>query len=163
MQPANSTESSRQRVERTLRELGIATEVREFGASTRSSAAAAAAIGCSVAQICKSIVFQALDSGRAVVVIASGANRVDEGKVEAAVGEPVGKADASFVRSATGFAIGGVAPVGHLGTVHLLIDLDLFSFDAIWAAAGTPNSVFRLTPQDLRYIPGARALDIKVD
>ncbi len=162
MEHGSNDESSRERVARTLRELGIDTEIVEFDASTRTSAAAAAAIGCAVAQICKSIVFRARASGQAVVVIASGANRVDEWKVAAAIGEPIAQADAEFVRNATGFAIGGVAPLGHTSAVHLLIDRDLFTLDPVWAAAGTPNSVFRLKAHDLRYIPGARAADVKV-
>jgi len=101
------------RVRLALAELGLQTEIKEFSASTRTSADAAAAIGCSVAQIAKSLVFRAKPSGRAILVMASGANRVDEKKLAAVLGETIGKADAEFVRAETGFAIGGVSPVGY--------------------------------------------------
>jgi prolyl-tRNA editing enzyme YbaK/EbsC (Cys-tRNA(Pro) deacylase) len=154
---------SRERVAAGLAALGIDAEIREFSASTKTSAQAAEAVGCSVAQIAKSIVFRAPGSGRAVIVIASGASRVDERKVEALLGEAVGKADAAFVREATGFAIGGVAPLGHTGPVHLLIDEDLLALDPIWAAAGTPNAVFRIGADDLRRLPGARIAQVRLD
>ncbi len=128
--------------------LGPRFTVLEFDASTRTAADAAAAIGCTAAQIAKSLVFRSA-SGRSVLVIASGANRVDESKAAALVGERIGRADADFVRQATGFAIGGVPPVGHATAPIVLIDEALMSFDEIWAAAGTPNAVFRLTPADL--------------
>src|SRR5262245_46758607 len=105
--------SSADRVRHVLAQLGVAAEIRSFDASTRTSADAAAAIGCQVAQIAKSLVFRAKPSGRAVLVIASGVNRVSEAKLAAPLGEAIGKADAAFVRDKTGFSIGGVAPVGH--------------------------------------------------
>ncbi|MEW5887698.1 MAG: YbaK/EbsC family protein [Pseudomonadota bacterium] len=153
--------ASAARVARALAELGISADIVTFDGATRTSAAAAAAIGCSVAQIAKSIVFRARHSNNAVLVVASGSNRVDEKRVAAAIGEPVDKADAAFVREKTGFAIGGVAPVGQAGPVTVLIDEDLLALDPIWAAAGTPNSVFRLSPADLRRIPAARVLAVK--
>jgi len=138
--------------------LGPAYQVLEFDASTRTAAEAAAAVGCTVAQIAKSLVFRAEPSGRAVLVVASGVNRVDETKVGQAIGERIGRADAEFVRAKTGFAIGGVPPVGHAEPAPTLIDEALFAFDEIWAAAGTPNAVFRLTPNDLlRLTGGVRA------
>lgn len=160
-----STESV-ERVREALAALGLQTEIREFSASTRTSADAAAAIGCSVAQIAKSLVFRAKPSGRAVLVMASGANRVDEAKLAAALGETIGKADAEFVRAETGFAIGGVSPIGHdrgaLGTrLKTFIDEDLMSLSEIWAAAGSPNSVFRLTPQDLLRVTEGQILALK--
>ena len=121
----------------------------------------AAAIGCTVAQIAKSVVFRLPASDRAVVVIASGVNRVDEGKVAALLGEAIGKADANFVRAATGFVIGGVPPVGHAQPVRILVDEDLLGFAEIWAAAGTPNAVFPLTPAELLRITGGTAAAIK--
>jgi prolyl-tRNA editing enzyme YbaK/EbsC (Cys-tRNA(Pro) deacylase) len=133
--------------------LGERFAVLEFDASTRTAEDAAAAIGCTVAQIAKSLVFRA-GSGRAVLVVASGVNRVDEKKVAALIGEPIGRADADFVREATGFAIGGVPPVGHSTAPVALIDEALMAFDEIWAAAGTPNAVFRLTPADLVGLTG---------
>ncbi len=134
--------------------------VMEFEATTRTAADAAAAIGCTVAQIGKSLVFRGAGSNRPVLVVASGVNRVDEAKVAAAVGEPIARADADFVREATGFAIGGVPPVGHKQTPIVLIDESLMSFGEIWAAAGTPNAVFRLTPADLVALTGGRVAAI---
>ncbi len=128
--------------------LGSRFTVLEFDLGTRTAADAAAAIGCTVAQIAKSLVFRA-NSGKSVLVIASGVNRVNEKKAAALVGESIARADAEFVREATGFAIGGVPPVGHATTPVALIDQDLMAFEEIWAAAGTPNAVFRLTPADL--------------
>jgi len=153
--------SSVERVRAALAALGLATEIKEFDASTRTSADAAAAIGCAVAQIAKSLVFRAKDSNRAILVIASGINRVDEKKLAALLGEKIGKADADFVRSETGFAIGGVAPVGHAGQLTIFIDEDLGQHAEIWAAAGAPNAVFRLTPDELLQITGGRYADLK--
>ena len=149
------------RVRSALAVLNLQTEIKEFSASTRTSADAAAAIGCSVAQIAKSLVFRTKPSGRAVLVMASGANRVDEQKLAAALGETIGKADADFVRAETGFAIGGVSPVGHGLRLKTFIDEDLMAFSEIWAAAGSPNSVFRLTPQDLLRVTEGQILALK--
>ena len=149
------------RVRAALAALGLTSEVKEFDASTRTAADAAQAIGCTQAQIAKSLVFRAQESGRAVLVIASGSNRVDEKKVAALLGEEIGKADADFVRNETGFAIGGVAPVGHTGPVTVLIDADLQQFAEIWAAAGAPNAVFRLTPADLARVTGGQVAEVK--
>lgn len=140
--------------------LGGRFEVMEFDASTRTSAEAAAAIGCTVAQIAKSIIFRAESSGRPVLVVASGPNRVDEKKVAQLIGEPIGRADADFVREATGFAIGGVPPVGHATQPLVLIDASLQAMTVIWAAGGTPNAVFRLTPGDLVTLTGGRVADV---
>lgn len=147
---------------RRVREaLGGAFEVVEFPATTRTAADAAKAIGCSVAQIAKSIVFRAARSGKPVLVIASGANRVNEARVAALIGEPVEKADADFVRESTGFAIGGVPPVGHAQAIRTLIDEDLMKLGEVWAAAGTPNSVFRLEAQRLVAITSGTVEAIK--
>ena len=136
--------------------LGDRFEVLELEASTRTAAEAAAAIGCTVPQIAKSLIFRATPSGRSVLVIASGASRVDEKRVAAVIGEAIARADADFVRRATGFAIGGVPPVAHATPPVVLIDEGLRTFDVIWAAAGTPNAVFRLTPDDLVTLTGGR-------
>ncbi len=152
---------SAQRVQAALDAHGLTAEVREFPASTRTSAAAAAAIGCTVGQIAKSLVFRARTSDRAVMVIASGANRVDEKAVAARLGEPIGRADADFVRARTGYAIGGVPPVGHPEPLPTFIDRDLLGYDEIWAAAGTPNAVFRLRPADLVTLTGGEVADIR--
>ncbi len=151
--------ASAQRVADLLRSRQHAHPVVVLPASGRTSAEAAAGLGCSVAEIAKSIVFRCLVDNSAVMVIASGANRVDEPKVAALVG-PLGKADAAFVRTHTGYAIGGVCPIGHLTNTTILIDQDLFQFAAIWAAAGHPHAVFQLTPQELLAMTGGRSVDV---
>lgn len=158
---SGARKGSVQRVQAALEAHGLAVEVREFPASTRTSAEAAAAIGCAVGQIAKSLVFRARTSDRAVMVIASGANRVDEKAVAARLGEPIGRADAAFVRARTGYAIGGVPPVGHPEPLPTFIDRDLLGYDEIWAAAGTPNAVFRLRPADLAALTGGEVADIR--
>ena len=158
---ARSLKASAQRVQAALAELGLAFDVREFPESTRTSAEAAAAIGCAVGQIAKSLVFRGRQSGRPVLVIASGANRVDENKIGRLIGEKIGRADAAFVREKTGFAIGGVPPLGHAEPPLALIDEDLLEFSEVWAAAGTPNTVFRLAPGDLAAMAAGRTADVK--
>ena len=140
--------------------LGDRFQVLEFDLSTRTAADAAAAIGCEVAEIAKSLVFRAANSGRAVLIIASGVDRVDEKKAAEAVGERIARADADFVREVTGFAIGGIPPVGHRTKPIVLIEESLMLFDEIWAAAGTPNAVFRLTPSDLIELTGGRTVAV---
>jgi len=149
------------RVREALARFGLEAEIKEFDASTRTSADAAAAIGCQVAQIAKSVIFRAKGGNQPVLVIASGINRIDEKKLEAALGDRIGRAEAEFVRAATGFAIGGVAPVGHTGPVKIFIDQDLDQYAEIWAAAGSPNAVFRLTPADLRRVTGGTVITVK--
>jgi prolyl-tRNA editing enzyme YbaK/EbsC (Cys-tRNA(Pro) deacylase) len=140
--------------------LGPNFTVLEFDQPTASAAQAATAIGCAVAQIAKSLVF-ADAKGAPVLVIASGANRVDEVKVGEILGTPIHRADANFVKSATGFSIGGVPPVGHAKRPFVLLDRDLEGFTQIWAAAGTPNAVFKLTPIQLKQLTGGVYYDIK--
>jgi Cys-tRNA(Pro) deacylase len=139
--------------------LGSAYQVVEFDESTGTSAEAAAAIGCTLAQIAKSLVFRSA-SGKSILVVASGSNRVDEKKVGRLLGEKIGRADADFVREQTGYAIGGVAPVGHRNAPVVLLDEDLKTFAEIWAAAGTPNAVFRLTPAQLQSLTDGQFADI---
>jgi len=141
--------ASAQRVAEALAAAGVTTTVVVLDRPARTSADAAAAVGCEVGQIAKSLVFRLGESGRPLLVIASGANRVDETRVGALLGEPIGRADAEFVRAHTGFAIGGVAPLAHPAPLTTLIDRDLLKWDAIWAAGGHPNTVFRLTPDEL--------------
>lgn len=129
-----------------------------FPAGTRTAADAAAAIGCEVAQIAKSIVFRAGD--RAAVVVISGALRVDQAKAEAALGVRLARADADWVRQATGFAVGGVAPVGHVSAPLLLLDEGLLALDPIWAAAGSPSHVFRTTAGELVRVTGATVASV---
>ena len=139
--------------------LGAAYQVVEFEESTGTSAEAAAAIGCTLAQIAKSLVFRS-PTGKSVLVVASGANRVDEKKVKQIIGKKIGRADPDFVRAMTGYAIGGVAPVGHLSAPLVLLDSGLQAFTEIWAAAGTPNAVFKLTPAQLQALTAGQFADI---
>lgn len=139
--------------------LGKHFQVLEVDAGARTAEDAATAIGCAVAQIAKSLIFRAA-SGRPVLVVASGAHRVDEKAIARLVGEPIARADADFVREATGFAIGGVPPVGHRTAPVTLIDQSLMALGEIWAAAGTPNAVFRLAPADLVELTGGRVAAI---
>lgn len=159
MKPANHPTALR--TQTLLAEAGIPTQVVEFEQPTRTSAEAAEAIGCSIAEIAKSIVFKGKQSGQAVVVVASGDNRVCEKKISSLVGEKLGRADADFVRTATGYVIGGVAPLGHAQAVKLLMDTELQRFDTVWAAAGTPFSVFPLTPAQLASLTGVSWSDVK--
>ena len=152
---------SAQRVQDALAALGFEMgQVVELPASTRTAAEAAAAIGCTVAQIAKSLVFRGVQSGEPVLVIASGANRVNEARVAEHLGEPIAKADADYVRAQTGFVIGGVPPVGHDRPLRTFIDADLRQYQEIWAAAGTPHAVFRLTPADLERLTGGEVIQL---
>ena len=139
--------------------LGEAFRILEFEESTHSSAEAAAAIGCDVAQIAKSMMFRAAD-GRPVLVVASGANRVDEKKVAALLGQKIKRADPDFVLASTGIAVGGVAPVGHPVPPVTFLDRDLERYETVWAAGGSPNAVFALTPADLVRLTGAAFGDV---
>lgn len=125
----------------------------------RTAAEAAAGLGCSVAEIAKSIIFRRLSDDAPVLVITSGSNRVDETKVAAHVGA-LGKADAKFVREKSGYVIGGVCPIGHVVKPVMLIDQDLFQFERIWAAAGHPHALFSLTAQQLQNMTGAAVTDV---
>jgi prolyl-tRNA editing enzyme YbaK/EbsC (Cys-tRNA(Pro) deacylase) len=151
--------SSVERVRAALLAAGHPDTIQAFPEGTRSAADAAAAVGCDVAQIAKSIVFRA--GARAVLVVASGANRVDMGKVAAAIGQPVKRADGAWVRDTTGFAIGGVSPVGHLAPPILLLDADLMALGTVWAAAGSPQHVSRTTPDDLLRMTGAAVAEVR--
>ena len=148
-----------ERVRAALVAAGHVDSVQAFPEGTRSAADAAAAVGCQVAQIAKSIIFRAGE--RAVLVIASGANRVDMGKVAAATGLQVKRADGTWVRDVTGFAIGGVAPLGHLTPPVVLVDEDLLAYGRVWAAAGSPMHVFETTPAELLRISGGTMADVK--
>ena len=154
--------SSARKVQDALDALGFHNiTVLELPASTRSAVEAAQAIGCQVGQIAKSLVFKTKTSQRPVLVIASGANRVDLRQVGELIGEKITKADADFVRQQTGFAIGGVPPVGHNKPLDIFIDADLLNYDQIWAAAGTPHAVFQLTPDDLVAMTGGQVTELK--
>lgn len=153
--------SSAQKVQEALSQSGLQLQVVELPASTRTSAEAAQAVGCQVGQIAKSLVFKARDTQQPILVIASGANRVDETKVGARLGEAIEKAEADFVRTRTGFVIGGVPPVGHIEKLITFIDEDLLSYEQIWAAAGTPHAVFPLKPAELVYITNGEVIRVK--
>lgn len=141
--------ASAQRVQDVLTAHGFSNQIVELADSTRSAAEAATAVGCTVGQIAKSLIFRGAQTGQALLVIASGANRVNEKQMATQLGEPLQKATADFVREQTGFAIGGVPPIGHAQPVTTVIDEDLLQFAEIWAAAGHPHAVFRLTPDEL--------------
>jgi prolyl-tRNA editing enzyme YbaK/EbsC (Cys-tRNA(Pro) deacylase) len=146
-------------VQDALDAAGIDARVVEYDAPARTSADAANVLGCTVAEIAKSLVFRAAD-GRAVLVIASGANRVDEAKVAASLGTTIGKADAAFVREATGFAIGGIPPLAHTTPMTTLVDRDLLAFPIVYAAGGTPHAMFPIRPQDLLRVANGTPADV---
>lgn len=148
------------RVEMAAAELGLAVEVRRMGASTRTAKDAAVACGCAVGQIVKSLIFRGRDSGALVLLLVSGASRVDGGLAAKAAGEPLDRADADEVRARTGFAIGGVAPIGHLEAPRILMDRDLLKFPVVWAAAGAPDAVFSVAPGELARATGAHMADL---
>jgi len=152
--------ASAQRVQDALTDAGFDHAVVEMPESTRTAEEAAAACGCTVAQIAKSLVFRGKDSGEAWLVITSGANRVHERRLGRQIGEALGRADADFVREATGFSIGGVPPLGHGAPINTVIDRDLMALGEIWAAAGTPRCVFQLTPDELKRMTGGQVLDV---
>lgn len=152
---------SAQKVQDALKQRGLLQKVRELPQTTRTAQDAARAIGCRVEQIAKSLVFRGKHTKKPVLVIASGANRVNEKKMAEMVAEPLEKADADFVREKTGFVIGGVPPVGHLEQLLTFIDEDLLQYEEIWAAAGNPNAVFPLTPAELVKITGGRVIAVK--
>jgi prolyl-tRNA editing enzyme YbaK/EbsC (Cys-tRNA(Pro) deacylase) len=160
--PPDSLKPSAQRVQDELQARGFANRVLELPDSTRSAAEAAAAIGCTVAQIAKSLLFVGKQSGRAVLVIASGANRVDEKALQRFLGEKAGKADADGVRALTGYVIGGVPPLGHAQPLLTYIDRNLLQHAEIWAAAGHPNAVFRLTGEELVQMTGGQVVTISL-
>ncbi len=147
------------RVQQALADLGIDSRVHELPASTHTAVDAAAALRCEIAQIAKSLVFKTA-ADEAVLIIASGANRVNEAAVSELLGIPIAKADADFVREVTGYAIGGVPPVGHSPPLTTLIDEDLLQYATIWAAAGTPRSVCELPTGELPRLTGGRVVTV---
>ena len=151
--------TSAQRVQDALNAAGVAASIVEYDVPARTSAEAASVLRCSVAQIAKSLVFRAA-SGAPVLVIASGANRVDEAKVSAVIGEAIGRADAAFVRERTGYAIGGIPPLGHASALTTLIDRELLRYDIVYAAGGTPHAMFPLSPADLVRVTAGTVVDV---
>jgi len=152
--------SSVSRVRRALRTLEIETDVKELPHSTRTAVDAANAVGCEVKQIAKSLIFQRTDDEMALLIITSGANRVNEEAVSRLLGWEIQVADADFVRQETGFAIGGVAPVGLKQDIPTYIDQDLLTCQEIWAAAGSPHAVFRILPADLKRATGGKVIPV---
>ena len=153
--------NSAQRVQNILKKFNISAQVIEFNQTTRTAQEAAQTIGCEVAQIAKTLIFKGKNSGKAICVIASGINRIDEKKVAQLIGEPIEKPDAEFVLKYTTFAIGGVPPIGYDLEIKPLIDQDLMQYKEIWAAAGTPFAVFNISPQELVKITQGNVVDIK--
>ena len=154
-------EPSAQRVQDELRRRGSPAVVRQLERSTRSAADAAQAVGCEIGQIAKSLVFQGARSHSAILVITSGANRVDEAAVGARIGEGLKRAGADFVRDQTGFAIGGIPPLGHSASLTTYFDEDLLNYASIWAAAGTPNAVFEIDPHELLRLCRAKTISVR--
>jgi prolyl-tRNA editing enzyme YbaK/EbsC (Cys-tRNA(Pro) deacylase) len=150
---------SLKRVERALEAAGVTVEILEMAEGTRTAEDAARSAGCVLDQIAKSIIFRAATHGDAVLFVTAGGNRVDDGKASALAGEPLGKSDAGLIRAQTGFAIGGVAPVGHLSPIRAWFDPRLLEFDVVWAAAGTPRHVFAIAPDVLLRLSGAEKAD----
>jgi prolyl-tRNA editing enzyme YbaK/EbsC (Cys-tRNA(Pro) deacylase) len=150
--------SAPDRVRAALSAAGVAAHIEEFPSSTRTAQDAAAAVGSSVGQIVKSLVF--LAGGAPVLALVSGANRLDPQRLAALTGALIGKADADAVRQATGYAIGGVPPIGFPAPLPTFIDRDLLQYDVVWAAAGTPRHVFPITANDLVRITGGRVADL---
>jgi prolyl-tRNA editing enzyme YbaK/EbsC (Cys-tRNA(Pro) deacylase) len=150
---------SLRRVRSALEAAGLAARIHETDDSARTAAGAAAAVGCTLDQIAKSIIFRGEESGHVVLFLTAGGNRVDPAKATEVAGQRLGKADAELIRAETGFAIGGVAPVGHLRQIEAWLDPRLLDFDLVWAAAGTPRHVFAIAPADLLRLTGAKAAD----
>ncbi len=148
------------RVSAALDSLGLTGRVRELPDSTRTAAEAGAALGCEVGQIVKSLVFRLPDSDEAVLVLAAGSSRVDVGRLATVVGSPVEQATGAFVRQRTGFAIGGVAPVGLTAPVRTVVEREVLAWPRVWAAAGSPRTVFDATPDELLAATGATVVDV---
>lgn len=146
------------RVVEAIEATGIQTQVKEFAESTRTAEDAAAAIGCTVGQIVKSLIFLAGDTP--ILALVSGANQAGTSRLAAIADAPITRASAAIVREATGYAIGGVPPLGHATRLPTYLDRDLLQYDVLWAAAGTPNAVFRITPAELQRITGAEPVDL---
>lgn len=156
-----SLSSSAQKIQDLLTAQGYDLVVIEHSESTRTAQEAADRAGCALGQITKSLIFRGKTSGKPILVLTSGANRVDEKLLAGYSGESVGRADADFVREVTGFAIGGVPPLGHLKPMEIFLDEDLLQYETIWAAAGTPNAIFELTPSQLQALTGGRPVRVK--
>ncbi|MEM9434066.1 MAG: YbaK/EbsC family protein [Pseudomonadota bacterium] len=147
------------RVRRALSEAGLSVDILETGADTRTAAQAAEIACCNLDQIAKSIIFRGETTTAAILFLTAGGNRVDPDKAAICAGELLGKADAALIRAQTGFAIGGVSPVGHLNPVRAFLDPRLMEFETVWAAAGTPHHIFPIAPTELHRITAAQLAD----
>lgn len=151
---------SAQKIQNLLNEMGLSYSVIEHAESTRTAQEAADRAGCELGQIVKSLIFRGKTSGKPILVLTSGPNRVNEKQISEYAGEPIGKADADFVRAVTGFAIGGVPPLGHTEKMETYLDEDFLKYQTIWAAAGTPNAIFELRTEDLQRMTGGKVVKV---
>lgn len=159
---SQNLKKSAQSVQDALNKAGLTCKVRQLPSSARTAMDAATSIGCAVSQIVKSLIFKTKDTSRPVLILASGSNKVDEKKIELHIGEEIVKADADFTRSMTGFAIGGIPPIGHKTQIDLVfIDEDLLKLDEVWAAAGTPHAVFCMKSKDLVALTHGQVISIQ--
>ena len=161
--PARELSRSARRVADELQRRGSDVEVIELPTSARTAAEAAAAVGCDISQIAKSLVFRTARTQRPVLVIASGSNRVDVAAISSHLGERIMRAEPDWVRETTGFAIGGIPPIGHRTEAVTYIDEDLMQLEQIWAAGGSPSAVFRLTPAELAFLTGGTVLRLALE
>jgi prolyl-tRNA editing enzyme YbaK/EbsC (Cys-tRNA(Pro) deacylase) len=152
---------SAQKIQDVLNSLGYNYTVVEHTESTRTAQEAADRAGCELGQIVKSLIFKGKESGKPILVLTSGVNRVNEKRISEYAGEHIGRADADFVRAVTGFAIGGVPPLGHLQNMETYLDEDFLQYQTIWAAAGTPNAIFELNTEDLQKMTGGKVVMVK--
>ena len=152
---------SAQKVQDALRALGFDLTVIEHAESTRTAQEAAERVGVMLGQIVKSLIFRGKTTGKPILVLTSGANRVDEQRIAEYAGEPIGRAEAEFVRTATGYAIGGVPPIGHNERMETFLDEDFLMYETIWAAAGTPNAIFELNTEDLQKMTSGKVVKVK--
>lgn len=157
----NHLSPSAQKIQDLLNSLGYAYQVIEHVESTRTAQEAADRAGCELGQIVKSLIFMGKASQKPILVLTSGANRVNEKLISAYAGEPIGKADADFARAVTGFAIGGVPPIGHAQKMETYLDEDFLQYPTIWAAAGTPNAIFELKTDDLQKMTDGKIVQVK--
>ncbi len=156
-----SLSPSSQKIQDALIALGYSLTVVESELHTRTAQQAADAAGCTLGQITKSLIFKGKNSGKPILVLTSGVNRVDETRISAYAEEPIGRADPEFVRTVTGFAIGGVPPIAHNQPMETYLDEDLMQYETVWAAAGTPNSIFELSPDQLKTMTSGRVVQVK--
>lgn len=157
----NILSPSAQKIQNLLKELGYDYVVIEHAESTRTAQEAADRAGCELGQIVKSLIFKGMDSHKPILVLTSGVNRVDEKRIAEYAGEHIIRADAEFVRTVTGFAIGGVPPIGHTQKMETYLDDDFLQYAVIWAAAGTPNAIFELRTDDLQKMTGGKTVMVK--